>query len=425
MDGLDNAVDISPEFDGGAEVEQMTVIQEALNLLENYQREIQTVGGVSRAHVKALVDECGVELPASAPLNSFTADPSTTNIQVANEGLISAIAGKIKDLAKAVLALLRKIFDWVIDLLRKVRGNRANVERKLHNASVTADAAAQLHELNLEGVPLNPSATARVNALIKKREEIESRFDSIFSDLHADTVTGGQVAAKVRSILLYLPDIAGFYELRVEQYLKAAQAARDGDAASVGAFASIAQPESYPRLNALVGMIEIPKFTVGNQDVVAVSNALREHLRGLSLTRSFEPPSLSAILSLMGEKSQLGVSSFLNDTVIVKAMTKVNDALGHVMSHYNSLRDNTSLDNPVTQAEYAALKTLRDEGEAIRRLIECGTYIDVSQSMLINAVWDWWVADMNVFVERAKSADDETAGKAKSVANDLNRKLKR
>lgn len=427
MSDFDTAPVLETEFDGGEAQTQVDTSQAELARLEGHLRELEGTGAISRANAAAMVED-GVALPATAPLNSFTADPSTTNLHVAQEGLISSIVGKLKDLAKAIVALMRKALDWVIDLIRKIRSHGQETEKKVANVRATSIAHTEMSELHMDQMEIKPSAVNRIKVLDEKLEALEKRWIGSFNDLTADFVTGCELSSIIRSIMLYVPEIAGIYEMRMSQYLEIAKKAAEGDTTSVGAFAALASLESFPRLNALVAKLNIRDFNANGATLVAAANMVRSHLEYVRGQHTYDAPSLDMVTNaLAGSDTQLGVSTFINETVVIKTQEQTRAILAKVESHYNSMRDaRTTNSDPISRAEYAAIRALQDEGNAINRLIECGAIIDRSQAEVANLLLEYAGLSYAKDTERANGVEDrETREKAKQIHTNLNRNIKR
>jgi len=82
--------------------------------------------------------------------------------------------------------------------------------------------------------------------------------------------------------------------------------------------------------------------------------------------------------------------------------------------------------DPISRAEYAAIRVLQDEGNAINKLIECGMIIDQGQSEVANMAFDYAAMQYSIHTERANGIEDvETRKRAKDIHTNLNRNVKR
>ncbi len=425
---MSEILDTLEVFDAGPEADHVDQIQEALNVLLAHDAELRNMGGVSRPQAAAMV-EAGVQFPARAPLNSFSADPSTTNLQIATESLLGAVWGKLRDLARSVLELLRKIFRWIVDNLKRLRPSRKSHEAKVANAAAMAQAVDQLKEAGVGTAELSPSNRAKVAALRTRLNELQASFDSKFHDLIADAVSGGAIASKYRAVLLYLPSVTDLYEQHVAQFMTAVQKCAQApeeigrSMTAAGMFSAMAQPQQFPKLNELARRLDDHQIKP-TATLAQVATGLKAYFDTLMQTRSYDAPALTAVTAqLSASQHALGASTFLNEDVLVKASERVNAALDGALRALSTFKE-TQGESPISQAMHAALMTIQAEGNAIQTLVNLGVVIDQAQSDLVDFALQHWTLTYQVSLVFANEADDQTRARAKAVHVELQKKIR-
>jgi hypothetical protein len=420
---MDDIFDAPAAFDGGQEAEQVDQLQQALDLLAAHGAELRAVGGVSRAQVAAMTD-AGVAFPAQTPLNAFTADASTTNLNIATESLFGAIWTKLREFARSVLELLRKIFRWIVDTLKSLRPGRKKVEDKAANVQAMAEAVDELKQAGVGVAELTPSDRSKVQQLQDKLSALQNTFATSFNDLMADHVSGGAIASKYRAILLYLPAVTDTYDLGVKQFIEAVKVS-DQEAASAGMFAAMADPQKFPKLTDMSRALCGASHDGSATTLAGVAGRLKDYFEQLKQTHTFEAPALSAVTTVLAAtKVPLGASTFLNEQVLSKSSERVNGALDEAIRALSTFKEIQG-ENPISKAMHAALMTIQAEGNAIQTLVTLGWDIDKSQSELIDFAWQHWTLTYQVSLIFAKAADEKTKAEAQRIHLRLGQRLRK
>ena len=176
------------ELDFTMESSAVVALEDMLSSLGRKMHEIETVGQISRSQAQLLVEQYAVNLESRCPINAFTQIPSTTNLRVAQEGIIETIADKIWELIQAAGNLLRRVWRWIIDFItfRKARDRQA---RQVAENVVAAHAAAQ--ELK-EKANLSPAEQVM--------REAAKDFDALYNGLTDDFLKSGKYIRMVRAL---------------------------------------------------------------------------------------------------------------------------------------------------------------------------------------------------------------------------------
>lgn len=412
------------EFDGGEVTEQADQLQEALRLLDSYHDELIAIGGVSKVHAQALTEQCGVELPKHVRLDSFTTEPSRTNLTVTQEGIVAAAVRKVKELGKALIELIRRALRWIGEQLRKLMFWRKDQAKTVDNAVALKQATDKMEEVGVQSVEPPPSVKRKIDQLREVSASAAARYEESYNALFEDFLNGNKIAQRLRPLLLGLPAVLEIYEQRLEQYGEALTDTGTNESRA-GLFASLAEPEVFPSLNQLAVMIAPDLGKLKSPPLSVVGPQVHDHLQELSRARpkGAVPPAAAVLDLLTLNKTSLGVSTFLNETVLLRANDRVNRSLEKVSRFFD--RANRETDALISKAQFEALRTLQAEAIALNRLVNAGLLVDQNQDQLIRKVMACFAAEYRVLVELANVAHDEIKQRAHSIHQDLTKRTKR
>ena len=120
------------------------------------------MGGGPRQHAVGRVRDCGVEC-GDTPVNSFTEEPSRTNLNVAMEGIFASAGRAVLDLIKKAGELLMRLVRWIGDLLKKTFTKTQSNEEKIEKLAAVAEANEKIAEIikapNIDGSKAEHSPT--------------------------------------------------------------------------------------------------------------------------------------------------------------------------------------------------------------------------------------------------------------------------
>lgn len=188
-----------------------------LNLLLTARGQIETDGQVCRAQVQDLVDEAGLELSDRCPINSYTAEPSQTNLTITVENIFESVKNIIAEIIVKTVEVLRKILDFLRRLLDPIFGYSKNYTAvreaatqifDLDNEIAKALAEKEIHELS--GKPRE--AYERAEALAT---EVKKEWDEQWSSLRADLLAQGNAFNTMQACGVHLIDTFNQVQIKI------------------------------------------------------------------------------------------------------------------------------------------------------------------------------------------------------------------
>lgn len=174
-------------------------LTDQLCLLMSARSQMQTVGTVCRPQMQDLVDEAGLVLPEQCPINSYTSEPSQTNLTVTVESILDTAKNVIMEILAKTVEILRRILDFIRRLLDPILGYSKNYMAvrdwtvqvfDLDNELAKALADAQVVELTGPDREKYDRAKAEIDGIQKEWNENWShlRADLLFRNRAFDTL---------------------------------------------------------------------------------------------------------------------------------------------------------------------------------------------------------------------------------------------
>ncbi|MGG4591784.1 hypothetical protein ACLPJK_26355 [Pseudomonas aeruginosa] len=154
---------------------ELVVAEESLNALGRILADVSRTGFIHRARMNEVaINAVGLEsfaqFTANYPINSFTSAPSTQNVSVAMEGIVSSIT-------ELSIKIIRKVIAFIIDLLKKIYAFLANCvtsfKKYLTKAPIMADLKDKLDAIRQNAAELDDDHFAKALHIAKGEYEKE------------------------------------------------------------------------------------------------------------------------------------------------------------------------------------------------------------------------------------------------------------
>lgn len=259
------------KLDTADEAQALHDLNAQLQILEDAKKEIVATQAVGRDQVKELVDECGMTLSEDYPLNSYTQQPSKTNLTVTVEGIFQTAKSILKAILVKIKEILRKIFDFLRSILDKYFSYSKNYIKLRDNLAVLLATDAEMAKLiATHQAAVDDATLARVlgsdkalyDRYTQEVEVLQKQWSDNYSDL-VDAILSNQSPYIVALRTATIATNHAFTQVRSKISLLNAVAAethRDPNQPSVlkdilTKLADVARPIDITAFQAAVGMI--------------------------------------------------------------------------------------------------------------------------------------------------------------------------
>jgi hypothetical protein len=197
--GAVDGADIVNEQQAGQELEAQ------LTMLSEHYDEISRLGAISRDQAKQLVTDCAVEFDDNYPVQSFTEIPSKTNLAVALEGIGDATLDVLGKLIQNAIAIMKKIFAYILDLLSRLFGKAKASEKAQVNIKILREGRDTLKAMVPDAVVLTGDAVLQHEEIKAKIEVLNERYLAECTPMVADLVANGNFTRTLRLMVVLLP----------------------------------------------------------------------------------------------------------------------------------------------------------------------------------------------------------------------------
>lgn len=159
-------------------------LESQIQMMEETRNVIETSKSVNRAQVQELVNECGYVPDEDCPVNSYTEEPSKTNLSVTVESIWSATKSILAAIVEKVKEILKKIFDFIDGLIGKWLSKSKNytkVKETLKYLLMTREEVAQnlkKHGLDLDNAIKDATSHTEPNGESKYGPEFDKLIAS-------------------------------------------------------------------------------------------------------------------------------------------------------------------------------------------------------------------------------------------------------
>lgn len=199
--------------------QEATEIGERLQVLNDRMEDIQRTGLISRAQARLLV-ESSVPLDTNRyPVQSFTEEPTTTNVRPALESASEAQRGLIGRMIDALIAAYKRVVSWLKEHFAKFRDWLNSLAGK-QSQKVVDNASTIVREVNTMGPDLYKAArsamgedrevVARLDAAWEKYQNAEMELSQKVASnvlLVNGLFTDRELREDVKSLMVALPSI--------------------------------------------------------------------------------------------------------------------------------------------------------------------------------------------------------------------------
>lgn len=203
-------------LDIGLDEESLKPLLDTLKVLSQFQITFDDQRAVCQAQIKTLIDECNVALDDRYPLQSFTQRPSPQNLAVVTEGILTASAHKIAELAEKVWALIKKIARWILEALRKLFSQDKAIRQRVqlvHILSTGNDELAKAGGVHASTVAapvpqgsMSDEAYAKIVAAYHKFDQARLAWKDNITALDMDLLKQGPALGVYKAAALTLPN---------------------------------------------------------------------------------------------------------------------------------------------------------------------------------------------------------------------------
>jgi hypothetical protein len=196
------------EYDTADEDQAARHLTGQLDILENARAAMISSKVVARDQVKELVDECELGLPDDCPINSYTEEPSSTNLTATLESILESTKNAIVAIAKKLAEILKAAFDAFLNFLNSLLKYSKNYQKvKANLARLCAARDAVHHELmqasgGHSSVSLSPEEQALDQTIGAKIADIEQRWNDNWNGMLADVLAEGPYTIGLRAIAI-------------------------------------------------------------------------------------------------------------------------------------------------------------------------------------------------------------------------------
>lgn len=398
------------ELDISMESSAVVTLEDLLSSLNSKMAEITLSGNISRHQAQVLVEQYAVQFESRCPIQSFTQIPSTTNFQIAQEGIIATIGEKVWELIKAAGELLKRVFKWIIDFVtfRKLRDRQA------------AEVAENIIAAHEAAVKLKESTHLSLTEEVQKLASAD--FDALYSGLTDDFLKSGRYIRMVRSMQPGVATVGAMTEARldfIERYIERlntnTQKNEDINKDSVGLFESTALRVYMPSLKK-AGIPE-PNNPKSAREWVqsALITITKENLVKLT------PIDAVTAMRMFNEDSNA-----LRDPILMlpdelqKSLDKNMRALENIRQ--KSLPTATAQDQAVIQK---LVQTAIDDAMSVQVFMSVVNLVATARDKLIAALWKYSSYTYESLYNESAAVDDPHISKLiQDNAYQLKRRLK-
>ncbi len=180
LNELDQSFALPPEI-VTSEIEKIDEIQVQLESLDALYQQISDVGGVSMEMAQQMVNDHALELSHRTPINSFSKDPSTTNLKASMEAIDVGKTVLLAALIGAAAIIIVKLTQWLIEYFRSNRRREAQTQVLASNVVELAKAREQLRDI------MEPEMFQAITDALSRNE----KFTGQLTELHEDLLSGG------------------------------------------------------------------------------------------------------------------------------------------------------------------------------------------------------------------------------------------
>lgn len=398
-------------------------IMDNIHILDGYRERIMQTMGVSRAQAQSLITDCNVSFPQRYPLNSFTTEPSQTNLTIAMEGMAQSAMRLLKDLLRKAAELMMKIVNWILDLLKRDRNRAKSIAKNARILTVMDEVTTKFDNL-----PSMDELAAQHPEIAAARNELDSAIGSYndqFNDLYAALLNNDPIIQILREVSLSIGAALSVIQSKMNVFfhLLHDNTANPGteELVAVGQLRGIAMPIPNQAIDR--AMRRVHGLEVGESLMENMQN-LNTYIRTLATSKtSHRQPDVEADARIVASsKSIFHAPIVLVEDPIIRGLETVNGQLKQLYSIEPS--------DLATQQEHiafrAAINRLTEEIRAVQYFVDTAAYIDFQQDLLISRLLRYEVADFELLRQKiAVSGNRDDVQQINQATREINDEARR
>ena len=370
--------------------------RKAMALLQDYLSEIHGAGAVSKAQAAAIVDCDPTILPVTVLVNSFTVEPSTTNLEVTTEGLVNGIWEKFKSLATAIWTFIQKIWNSIWNFLKDLYRRLQGVGKQSKQIVALHSAVSKNQNNALRSVTLPVSAESRVKQLQKSMTVVSEQYERSYTALHHAILQQDQCIVELRSQVLKLDERIRW----LEGFVKQMQNAGKDQTITLSSIA-----------------LEYQSDFIDGRDVKEREQLLLRFDPLLSPSKIDAPAIGTVVGAIATQGSGIGETVVSNFAILESSSSRITKAMLTTPKFEKIITD----EHP---HHAKVIDDFRTYCNNIQRLIGIANRVERAQSELIQYANRYIAFDYEIDTIYAKFADDELRKKAQDVHTSLQKALK-
>ncbi|QNR51695.1 hypothetical protein Xoosp14_4 [Xanthomonas phage Xoo-sp14] len=403
-----------PEDLGADEQSEMESIESSMEALNGHIERIAEIGGISMEMAEQLVVEHAIEL-GRIPVKSFTKEPSTTNLKVAQEAITVGQAVLIGALVGVAAALLIKLTMWMVEYFRSNRTKEAKTSVVVNNVMALSEAMEEVEPL-FQGTPLQE---------IRKRLGNDREMLSQMRAIHEDLLTSGPYSTFLGTCWEKLDQWEEKLSEKISNYIRlSGQVVREGDQRSndvlVDMLDEIARPIpmfAYP--NEVVSGTFVAESI--HSDILPVANAIYQSVTKLD-QQAIAVDDIDRLVKRVVDGAFVTRSVYGPMEGSLRGAVRLNAAAKKL----KSVEKTTSSDPRVASTYSKALKNITEETRALVVMWNSVEVMASARRRLLTLSLNRMLAFFSELNKLAVASDDnELRGRVAKITAELKRRMRR
>lgn len=394
------------------EIDSAEKAMASLEALEGLYENISIHGGVSMEHARQMVNEHALTLDARYPVQSFTHDPSKTNLAPSLEAIDVGRMVLVVALLGAAVIILIKLTKWLVQFFRT---NKMKEAKTTVLATNVVEMAAALEKAK---AVIPASALENIRQIVAK----ESGLRMNLTGMQEDVLTGGLFSATALTCWRHLDEWEKALTEKMRRFRAMSnQHIRDND---------VAGADEFIRLMSAVGdplqMFVFPEDMIANVRVNASTDSII-----LGYAQAIQQAAFNAT-----QTRQRGYDARLTDRIVNAPFLLINyygpidNSLQNAVKLDKNAADlrkvdrTTSINPGVAEAYKKAINNITEETRALTLMWNFVELVaDARRTLLLNAAQNLNAILRHVTMEANKGEESDRARMA-AIAADLRKRLR-